>query len=246
MSLDSGSALGRARSVIGFLVYPQGRCLANVYQWFGSPASKGPGAGRFATAFDAWTYAADKRSGDWNPPAGVPVYFGISPNRTDANKRAGDVGISIGGGQGIFTDSSGARVGVMSLAARAIQTQRPYLGWCGDFVGHPVSAAGSVPASSGATPIPTSKPAAEKVAVAIPAQEEHMYRYAVIDPKGKTLAYVKVTQVRHDIISEAEMRLEYAASGLNFANLPRVAQDVDSYLTSQVEVEKAYLRAAVK
>ncbi|WP_152970155.1 hypothetical protein [Frigoribacterium sp. RIT-PI-h] len=174
-----------------------------MYQWFGSPASTGPGAGRFATALDAWNYAADKRHGDLYPPAGVPVYFGVSPNRTDANKRAGDVGMSIGGGLGIFTDSSGARVGVMTLAARAVQTQRPYLGWCGDFVGHPVTAATTI------TPAATT--AVEFRAVTAQRKDEPMFHLKGSSKRGEALVG---PGHYHSLTPEESKQITLLASGV--------------------------------
>lgn len=79
-----------------------------------------------------------------------------------------------------------------------------------------------------------------------PERDEDMYRYLVISPTGQPLAYVKVTQYRHDIISEAAMQKEYAALGKPWGELPRVAQDVDVWLTSEVEREKEYAKAAQK
>lgn len=145
--VDSAASIERAKVHLGQAIYPQGRCLANVYLWMlNGRSSTGPGAGKFATAMDGWNYAERKHAGDLNAPAGVAVYFGPSPTRTDKNKNAGDVGLSIGGGLGIFTDANGARVGIMSFQARAIQTQRPYLGWTEDFLGYDTSAAnGLVP-----------------------------------------------------------------------------------------------------
>lgn len=126
-----------------------GTCLGVVYAGFGSVQSIGPGAGHFARAIDAWDYAAEKHVGDRNPPIGVPVYFGVSPTRTDKNAGAGDVARSIGGGLLFVTDVAGAtgRTGIMTIAAREKETARPYLGWTADFLGHQLVNIGQVAAT---------------------------------------------------------------------------------------------------
>lgn len=141
--LDSEAAIRRALARVG-KADGAGACLANVYQDFGGPAwsSTGRGAGDFGRAIDGWNYADYKHAGDWNPPPGVPVYFGVDTPRTDHNASAGDVVMSLGGGRCVATD--GPRTGnseVMTLAARAQQVRRNYLGWSADFLGYPVSGA---------------------------------------------------------------------------------------------------------
>jgi len=131
-----------------------GMCLKTVYEAYGSRPSIGPGQGRFGVALAGWNYSTKKHPGDKNPPAGVPVYFGVSPTRTDKNKSAGDVAISLGGGRLIATDYPGAgRIGVTTIEARIRQTARPYLGWTGDFLGHDLvnigATSGAAPASGG-------------------------------------------------------------------------------------------------
>lgn len=139
--LDSAQATGRAHNAIG-TDDGAGACLANTYEWFGGPSwsSVGPGAGKFGRAIDAWDYAAKRHPDIMGAPAGVPVYFGTDTPRTDANAKAGDVGLSLGNGFGIFTDSPSGRPGVMSFAARAAQVRRNMLGWTEDFLGHDTSA----------------------------------------------------------------------------------------------------------
>jgi hypothetical protein len=141
-ALDSESAIRRGLAQVGH-ADGSGACLANVYQWFGGPAwsSIGRGAGDFGRAIDGWNYADYKHAGDWSPPPGVPVYFGVDTPRTDANAAAGDVALSIGGGRVVCTDSPTGNTGIMTIAARAIQARRNYLGWTADFLGYPVSGA---------------------------------------------------------------------------------------------------------
>lgn len=139
MILDSAAAIARGRAAMG---RPDGAgmCLANNYAWWGSVQSIGPGAGQYDVALKGWTFAVKRHAGDWNPPAGVPVWFGVSPTRRDKNAAAGDVGLSLGNGYAIFTDSPNGTPGIMTLRARGAQIARPYLGWTEDFLGHDTQA----------------------------------------------------------------------------------------------------------
>ena len=141
-TLDSAAFLARARAAVGSYRIPQGMCLNFVWLMAGGVQSIPPALGRMDTAQHAWEAVdeADKVHGDMNPPAGVAAFFGPSPTRTDRNKNAGDVVVSIGGGMCIATDSNGAYVGIMTLAARGRQIQRPYLGWSRTLGGHRFSA----------------------------------------------------------------------------------------------------------
>jgi GH25 family lysozyme M1 (1,4-beta-N-acetylmuramidase) len=146
-NIDAQAGLARART---HTTNTPGTCLGFVYAAYGSVQSIGPHAGQYPVALNGWLYSTQQHAGDWNPPVGVPVYFGVSPTRTDKNKAAGDVGISIGGGNGFFTDAAGnGRTGVMSLAARAKQTARPYLGWTSDFLGHQLVNIGGAASGAG-------------------------------------------------------------------------------------------------
>lgn len=142
MILDSAAAVARATSQLG---RPDGAgmCLANVYAWFGSVPSIGPGAGQYGVAIAGWDFAPDKHPGDYSPPAGVPVFFDrITAPRWpgDHNMQAGDIGLSIGGGRAIFTDSPTGNTGIMTLTARGAQIGRRYLGWTNSFLGHETTA----------------------------------------------------------------------------------------------------------
>lgn len=153
--LDSEAAIRRALAQVG---QPDGAgaCLANVYKWFGSVQSTGPGAGQYNWAIKGWAFAKYRHAGDWNPPPGVPVYFGTDTPRTDKNAPAGDVVLSIGGGRVVCTDGPSGNTEVMTIAARAAEVRRNYLGWTADFLGHPVSGALSYirEATQGALPKP--------------------------------------------------------------------------------------------
>lgn len=117
-----------------------GACLANNWQWWGSVQSIGPGAGKYDTAIQGWNFATKRHADMMTAPAGVPVWFGVSPTRHDKNAAAGDVGLSLGNGYGIFTDSPNGTPGVMSFRARGLQIARPMLGWTEDFLGHETTA----------------------------------------------------------------------------------------------------------
>lgn len=156
--IDAVLTVARARSFVGREIRPQGMCLNFVWQRSGALSSIGASVGRMTTAYQSWLASFERHEGDWNAPAGAYVYYGPSPTRWDKNKNAGDIGISIGGGYAIFTDAAGqgARVGIMSLRARAAQISRPYLGWCANLGGHRISFGTLTPASpTPATPIRT-------------------------------------------------------------------------------------------
>lgn len=116
-----------------------GMCLWEVQVNGYGPAampSTGPHAGQYPIAYNGWLYAT-QRFTDANPPKGAAVYFGPSPTRTDKNKNAGDVCISLGGGLIRCSDGAGAgRMATMTIAARAKAIARPYLGYTTDFLGH--------------------------------------------------------------------------------------------------------------
>lgn len=148
MILDSVAAVTRATAQLGG---PDGAgmCLANVYRWFGSVPSIGPGAGHYGTAIAAWDYAPDKHVGDYSPPAGVPVHYDrVTAPRWpgDHNMQAGDIGLSVGPtafsreSMAIHTDSPTGNTGLMTIRARAAQIGRRYLGWTGTFLGHETTA----------------------------------------------------------------------------------------------------------
>jgi len=141
--LDSEAAIRRSLAQVGH-ADGAGACLENVYEWFGGPAwsSIGPGAGQYNWAIKNWLFAQYRHAGDWNPPPGVPVHYGTEVTwRTDPNVPCGDIGLSIGGGRGVFTDGPSGNTEIMSLSARGKEIDRNYLGWSADFLGHPVSGA---------------------------------------------------------------------------------------------------------
>lgn len=136
MAIDGSAALGAA---MGDRENDPGYCLEQVWIWLGKPANPG-----YATAYAAYvaTVAANPATlhSDTEPPAGAVVWFGVSPTRTDKNRSAGDVTLSEGGGMLRATDYPvNGTVGNCTIAQRAAQTQRPYLGWTDSFCGVPIT-----------------------------------------------------------------------------------------------------------
>lgn len=144
MSVSASAVVARARGDVGRTYFPGGYCLMHCDTWFGRPGSKGSGAGKYQNAIDVWNYGTGRHAGSYNVPAGAPVVFGKSPTRTDSNAPKGDVAISIGGGLIVATDATGNMVGIMTIAARAKQTQRPYLGWLDNWLGNPITGLSSI------------------------------------------------------------------------------------------------------
>ena len=141
-TIDGLAMVARARAFVGRAIIPQGMCLNFVWLRAGGLSSIGASVGRMRTAFASWqaTPEAHRHHSDWAAPIGAVVHYGPSPTRRDKNRDAGDIGISIGGGYGIFTDAAGqgSRVGIMTLRARAAQIARPYLGWAESLGGHTI------------------------------------------------------------------------------------------------------------
>ena len=189
-NIDAQAGLARARTRATNAI---GYCLAEVYKSYGSVQSIGPGAGNYGIAYNQWVYSADKHAGDYNPPVGVPVVFGPSPTRTDKNKNAGDIAISMGGGLIWCTDVTPGRTGVMTIEARAKQTRRPYMGWTGDFLGHKLVNVGPVlPIHGKVVPSATVKDEQTKLNAA------GNYGLAVDGIRGpKTIAAIKDFQKKH-------------------------------------------------
>lgn len=144
MSIDGAAA---AQTLLSFRDIRGGYCLHYVWQAY---KAHGASTGRNApTALVGWERSDGKHPDDWNPPAGVPVWFGARPGSD-----AGDVVISLGGGRVAATDYPVyGVVGSCTIAERQRQIGRPYLGWTERIFDVRISTPGS--ASSGATPIST-------------------------------------------------------------------------------------------
>lgn len=182
--IDGLALVARTRAFVGRSIIPQGMCLNFVWQRCGALISIGASVGRMGTAYQAWlaTPERNKHRGDWNAPIGSLVHYGKSPTRKDKNKDAGDIGVSIGGGYGIFTDAAGqgSRVGIMTLRARAAQIGRPYEGWSDSLGGHSIRLATNVTASELATAIAEAPTPEEQ-------EQELMSQVTVLtSPSGQT------------------------------------------------------------
>lgn len=122
-----------AHTLLSFTRVTPGYCL--YYVWQAYKAHGATSSATYPTAYSAWQASAYKHAGDYNPPAGVPVYLGP---RSGSN--AGDVMISLGGGKCAATDwPHNGVTGVCTIAQRMAQTNRPYLGWTEDILGNPIA-----------------------------------------------------------------------------------------------------------
>lgn len=120
--VDGVAALATMRTLRGLT---PGQCLRAV--WLAYSAHGAHSEQTYATSADAERATGGWHRGDWNPPAGVPVWFGDSPTSKD-----GDVGISSGGGNGVFVWGTG--VHEVTLQQRAAEINRPYHGWTDRFM----------------------------------------------------------------------------------------------------------------
>lgn len=109
-----------------------GYCLR--YVWDAYAAQGATSSQSYPTAYSAWLGSGGQHPGDFDPPAGVPVYLG--PRSDNA---AGDVMISLGGGMCAATDwPYNGVIGTCSIQQRLNQTARPYLGWTDNMLGNPI------------------------------------------------------------------------------------------------------------
>lgn len=124
-----------AQTLLGFGSVTPGYCLKYVSMAYQQNGARTDGQ-YYPTAYSAWTQATHgQHPGDWNPPSGVPVYFGPK-----SSSSAGDVVISLGGGMCAATDwPSSGRTGTLSLQQRQAQISRPYLGWIDNILGWPIT-----------------------------------------------------------------------------------------------------------
>jgi hypothetical protein len=138
-----------AQTLLDFRTCIPGWCLSYVWDAY---ATHGAWSNEsYPTAYSAWLGSSGQHPGDWNPPKGVPVYFG--PKESSS---AGDVVISLGGGMCVATDYPyGGVINVCSLQDRQRQINRPYLGWADNIIGNPCFD-GTAP-----TPIPPTIPPTE-------------------------------------------------------------------------------------
>jgi hypothetical protein len=153
--IDSTGVRERAAADVGRPFNPGGLCLEHNAIWALQGVTSPFGlAGKVATvAMDAWNWSEHKVVDGSAPFDGAWCFFGASPTRTDANKAAGDVcTYDASTGKVIATDANGNVVGRMTIEQRAAQTQRPYLGHTGDYLGALASAYAAANASTPSTP----------------------------------------------------------------------------------------------
>ncbi|QGJ89455.1 lysin A [Microbacterium phage Smarties] len=126
------NGMAAAQTLLDYDRVTPGYCLMYVWQAYKAHGARAEGS--YPTAYSAWLGSPGKHPGDWNPPAGVPVYFGPK-----ASSSAGDVVISIGNGQCVATDwPVNGVTNITTLAARQRQIGRPYLGWTDNILGYPI------------------------------------------------------------------------------------------------------------
>ncbi|QHB37172.1 endolysin [Microbacterium phage Terij] len=126
------NGMAAAQTLLDYDRVTPGYCLKYVWQAYKTHGARAEGS--YPTAYSAWLGSPGKHPGDWNPPAGVPVYFGPK-----ASSAAGDVVISIGGGNCVATDwPYNGVTNITTLAARQRQIGRPYLGWTDNILGYPI------------------------------------------------------------------------------------------------------------
>lgn len=143
--------LAAAQTLLEFDRVQPGSCLH--YVWLAYKAHGAVADGNYPTAYSVWQRSVGGHPGDWNPPPGVPVYFGPKPG-----SQAGDVVISIGNGRCIATDwPYNGVTNETTLAARQRQIQRPYLGWIDNILGYPILQAQPAPPIPTPTPVPLPK-----------------------------------------------------------------------------------------
>lgn len=122
-----------AATLLSYRNISNGYCLHYVWEAYAAHGARSSAS--YPTAYSAWLGSAGQHPGDWNPPSGVPVYFGPK-----SSSSAGDVVISLGGGMCAATEWPGSGVtGTCSLAQRQSQIGRPYLGWCETILNYPIT-----------------------------------------------------------------------------------------------------------
>lgn len=127
--------MAAAQTLLGYDSVTPGYCLKYVWQAYKAHGAVSDGKS-YPTAYSAWQQSdpATRHEGDWNPPPGVPVYFGPK-----SSSSAGDIVISTGGGRCAATDwPHNGVTGETTLADRQRQVGRPYLGWTEEILGYPV------------------------------------------------------------------------------------------------------------
>lgn len=140
MARNAASAIAWARGQLGSRSWG-GRCEAFTRTALGFP-------GQYPSANAAWAASGEKHPGDFNPPAGVPVFWAL----TGPNAPYGHVALSIGGGKAISSSNEAGHAVVSVISIRGFtDAYAHYRGWAGVYHGVRLDQAGAVQVGGGST-----------------------------------------------------------------------------------------------
>lgn len=124
MARNAATAIAWARAQLGSTAW-RGLCEKFTRTALGIPSA-------YPSANAAWYAAGDKHPGDFNAPAGVPVFWDLS----GPNAPYGHVALSIGGGQAISSSNERGRPVVSVISIRGFTDRYArYRGWAGIYHG---------------------------------------------------------------------------------------------------------------
>lgn len=122
MPRDPAAAIAWAEAEKGSTAW-RGRCESFVRQALDF-------ASVYPSANEAWYAAGDKHPGDFDPPAGVPVFWAL----TGKNAPYGHVALSIGGGKAISSSDERGNPVVSEISIRRFTDETAiYRGWAGFY-----------------------------------------------------------------------------------------------------------------
>lgn len=120
MAQLTARALANARASIGKGGSYSGMCEKFVRTCFGFTA-------KYASAKIAWDHAGGKHHGDYNAPAGVPVFWDITSGK---NVKYDHIALSVGGGYCVSTSAGkGGTVALVSIRDLTRRWGMTYRGW---------------------------------------------------------------------------------------------------------------------
>lgn len=198
-----------------------GRCEAFTRSCFGLP-------GQYPSANAAWRASGNKHPGDFNAPAGVPVFWDL----VGPNAPYGHVALSIGGGYAVSSsrEDGAAIVSIISIR-RFTDRYAFYRGWAGIYHGITLSHGPTSISDSGQTDGETWEPPKEDIMN--PAQELKLNRtLEQTDLTLKTLAQV------NDRVYDALNKINHVFEGVD-QMLRSLAQINDRAYLSSVRSEAA-------
>lgn len=138
MARNAATAIAWARGQLGSRSWG-GRCEQFVRTALGFP-------GQYPSANAAWAAAGGKHPGDFNPPAGVPVFWGL----TGPNAPYGHVALSIGGGRAISSSNEAGHAVVSVISIRGFTDRYAiYRGWAEVYHGVRLDLGGTVQVGGG-------------------------------------------------------------------------------------------------